>query len=73
MALAKPSYTHTQTTASTTWTIVHGLNILQPVVNVWLPINGVQTAVLPKLIQVTDSNTTVITFSSAKSGTAVIQ
>lgn len=73
MAYAKPSYTHTQATAATTWTIVHGLSLTEPAVNVFIPVNGVDTAIIPKEIRVVDTNTVTISFSSAKAGSAVLQ
>jgi hypothetical protein len=73
MALAKPSYTHTQTTAATTWTIAHGLGLTEPVVDVYITVNGTITKILPKSVQTIDMNTSVVTFSSARTGTVVVQ
>jgi hypothetical protein len=73
MAYAKPSYTHTQATAATIWTIEHGLGVAEPAVNVFIPVNGVDTAIVPKEIRVVDTNTVQITFSTAKAGAAILQ
>lgn len=69
-------YRHTQSVASTTWTIVHNLggNGGQgvPAVDVLVPINGVDTKIMPDQITKTDSNTVTVTFSTARTGTAIV-
>lgn len=68
----KPSMTYTQDTAATVWNIEHGLNTLQPAINVWIPVNGVSTAIIPAEVRVIDSNNMRVTFTNPQSGTAVI-
>jgi hypothetical protein len=64
---AKPTYalTYYQNTASTTWTIVHNLGY-NPILRVFIGLNEVQ----PNTIAHPDTNTTVITFSTAQVGYA---
>lgn len=61
------AYTHYQTVASTTWTIVHGL-AYNPIVRVFVGTNEVQ----PDSISHPDTSTTVITFSTAVAGYALL-
>lgn len=63
-------YTHTQDTPATEWTINHRLNTLAPVIDVWIDVDGVMTKILPLNITVTDANTTVVSFSSPRTGKA---
>lgn len=62
----------TQTTPSNSWTIEHSLNIMQPIVDVWVDNNGVTTGILPKAIQVIDGSSINISFSIPIIGTAVV-
>ena len=66
---ARPvKYEHTQTVNSTTWTIVHNLNTLTPIIQCF---NG--SSLLPySSAVVTNANTITVTFSSKKTGKALI-
>jgi len=64
------SYTHTQATASTTWNINHNLGTMAPIIDTYIYVNSVLTKILPLSVTVTDAYNAVITFSSARSGTA---
>lgn len=64
-------YKHTQSVASSTWTIVHNLG-KKPIVDVVININGVNAVVNPISIIHTDDNTLTISFSSPRSGTALL-
>ena len=66
------SYTHTQSISSDTWTIVHNLNVIGPVVDVWIINNGVKTEIIPASTTASDTNTVIITFSSPHTGTASV-
>lgn len=77
MAKLVPSiYRHTQSTPASTWTIVHnlggsgGLGI--PAVDILVPVNGVDTKIIPDQITRVDKNTVTITFSTSRSGTAIV-
>lgn len=65
-------HVHIQQTASATWTIVHGLDTTEIGVDVFVDVNGVLTKILPKNVQITDTKTVVITFSTAKTGEAFV-
>jgi hypothetical protein len=62
-----PVYTHTQSSASSTWTVNHNLG-RKPNVDVVIPHTGQSEVVLPLKIQVTSDNQVVITFTSAQTG-----
>jgi hypothetical protein len=62
-------YLHTQTTGSTTWTIVHNLNYEYPNVTVYDSDNKVM---LPADVTSIDANTTQVTFATSESGHALI-
>lgn len=62
-------YSFTQPTPATTWTIDHNLGHY-PVVDTHVTINGQVNTVLPLNVQHTSLTQTVITFSTAQSGTA---
>jgi hypothetical protein len=64
------TYHHTQSTVSTTWTIVHSLSSTTPAVNVYTTLNS---KIIPDSIVSTDANTTVITFSTAIAGKAIVK
>lgn len=63
--LSTASYTHTQSSASTTWTINHNLDY-RPNVSV-LSVGGVE---MEATVLHTNANQTVITFNAATAGTA---
>lgn len=67
------SYTHTQSTASTTWNINHNCNTLAPVIDVFVTVGAQLTKILPLNVVVTDKNNVVVTFSSARSGSAAVR
>ena len=62
-------YLYTQTTGSTTWTIVHNLNYEYPNVTVYDSDNKVM---LPADVTSIDANTTQVTFATSESGHALI-
>jgi hypothetical protein len=62
-------YLHTQTTGSTTWTIVHNLNYEYPNVTVYDADNKVM---LPADVTSVNENTTVVTFATSESGHALV-
>lgn len=63
------TYTHTQTTAATSWNVNHNLNT-HPVVDVLYDDAGVLTKMLPLSITYVDANNIVIAFSVARAGVA---
>jgi hypothetical protein len=65
------SYTHTQTTASDTWTIVHNVG-LYPIVDAWTTIDNQLTKLLPLEVIYVDENTCTLTFSAAVDGFATV-
>jgi hypothetical protein len=62
-------YLYTQTTGSTTWTIVHNLNYEYPNVTVYDADNKVM---LPADVTSVNENTTVVTFATSESGHALV-
>lgn len=62
-------YTHTQQTASNTWTINHGLNTTQVQVQVF-DVND--HVMIPDTIQVTTADQAIVTLGSAATGRAVV-
>lgn len=65
-------FKHTQSVASTTWTINHGLGTETPIVDCWIDVSGTFTKILPLSVVATSSTTVTITFSSAQSGRAMV-
>lgn len=65
-------FSHTQTTASVTWTITHGLNTLCPVIDCWTTNNGSLTKILPVSVDAIDVSTVQLTFSTARDGVAYV-
>ena len=61
--------THVQSSASSTWTITHGLNCM-PCVGVKVHEDGVLTEILPKSITYPDTSTVVVEFTVARTGEA---
>jgi hypothetical protein len=61
-----------QVAPSTSWVIVHDLNTKVPIVDCWIDNNGEQTKIIPSNVVGTDLNTCTITFTSARSGSAVV-
>jgi hypothetical protein len=66
------THTHTQSTAATTWNITHNLNLLAPIVDTWIVINGSNVKVLPVSVEVVNVNNITITFSAPQIGTVNI-
>lgn len=66
------AYVHTQSSASSTWTVPHGLVKMAIVVDVWVDIEGVQTKVSPLNIDITSPYTCDILFSEPLTGKAII-
>jgi hypothetical protein len=69
-------HAHNQTVQSDTWTIVHNLNIISPVVDVWiLQLDGTYTNSDAHQVNFVDTNTVVITFNGTTApigGTACV-
>ena len=63
---------HEQSTADTTWSIVHNLNTLAPIVDCWINVGGTITKILPLSVVATNVSTVTITFSSAQAGVAFV-
>jgi hypothetical protein len=64
-------YTHTQDTASDTWTIVHSLYDY-PIVDVYVDYNGVTQKIIPANIEYSNTTTCVVTFTQPYAGYAVV-
>lgn len=63
------SHTHTQSVASDTWTIAHGL-ACKPSVSVQVEYSSVLQTIIPNSITYTDLNTVVVHFTTPFAGTA---
>lgn len=63
---------HSQTSASTTWTITHNLGTNAPVVDCWVDVGGTITKILPTSVVATSTEIVTITFSTAQSGVAYV-
>lgn len=68
-AFADQGFKYTQSPGSTTWTIVHNLNTLTPLVDVY---DSSYNQLIPAGILSVDVNTTQITFSTVQAGYAII-
>ena len=67
----RSGHVHTQSVASTSWTVVHNLNNTNVIVQV-TDGDSPENVVIPQNIELTDANTTTITFPTAQSGVARI-
>jgi len=65
------NYTHNQDVAASTWTINHNLGS-KPMVDVLLSINGQLQKVYPLSVTHSSDNTTVITWTAARTGKAIL-
>lgn len=65
-------YKHTQSSASTTWTITHNLGANSPCVDVWVDISGTLTKIIPLSVTATSDAVVTITFSTAYAGEAYV-
>ena len=63
------TYTHTQASASQTWSISHGLNTRSVVVMVY---DGDDKVVIPNEVSVTGTGTVTVSLSAAATGKAVV-
>lgn len=63
------AYTHTESTASDTWNITHGLNTTSIQVQVF---DGNNRVIIPDEIEATGPNTAVVTFNTPLAGHAVV-
>jgi hypothetical protein len=61
------SYTHSQTVAASTWTVVHNA-AAKVVSDVWIDNNGAREKVLPESIVHLDDNTLQVNFSAVQTG-----
>jgi hypothetical protein len=66
------SYSHTQSTASTTWTIAHNLNKSSLAVEAFITIDGSIQTVIPNDVFIIDNNTIEIHWTTARTGSARI-
>lgn len=66
-------HTHVQSTASSTWNIVHNLGVMAPVVDVYVTVDGQMSKILPKAVTVISNTTVQVTFSEPRVGTAAIR
>ena len=64
------AYEHIQASASTSWTVVHGLGIY-PTIDVFIDYQGEKHKILPLAVTYVDKNTCTISFSVARTGMAV--
>lgn len=68
------TYKHTQLSASTSWTIIHNLNSIDILYNIYVDIGeNIYKPILPDDFDFTDSNTITVTFSSPQSGYVIIK
>jgi len=72
MLEAFKGYIHTQSVASTTWTITHGLATQTPVVDCWVDVSGTDTLIIPVDVVATSSSVVTITFSTPRAGRAMV-
>lgn len=70
--MALLAHDHTQSVASNTWTISHGLNKQSVLIDVMIDDGGTITKILPQSVEHTDNNTITVRFSSAYTGFARI-
>lgn len=63
------TYIHDQTTASTTWTINHNLNVVTPLIQLY---DTNYTLIVPNSVTPVDNNTTTVTLSFAMKGRAIL-
>lgn len=63
-------FTYFQETPSTTWNILHALNIATPVIQVYIDIDGGVQRVMPSSVVSVDANNLTVTFTEAQSGYA---
>ena len=66
-------YHHDQASANVTWNIAHNLQVLSPLVDVWVDVSGTDTRIMPETVVVSDNNNVVLTFSVATAGFAVLR
>lgn len=65
------SYTHTQTEASATWTIVHGVGGY-PIVDAYTTQDGELLKIIPSEVTYVDANTCMLSFTVPFSGFATV-
>lgn len=65
-------YVHDQSVASVTWNINHNKNTNTPVIDFWTIDDAKYVKVFPLSIQVIDADNVTATFSSARSGKAMV-
>jgi hypothetical protein len=61
------AYRHTQSSASTSWSVSHNLDYQYPAITVY---DGNDDAIIPEKVKATNSNTLTLTFTAAESGYA---
>lgn len=74
--LIPSAYKHTQTVPSSVWTIVHNSAYSGtkgiPVVDAFIDVNGTLTKIIPAIVEMVDSTTVRLTFSSNHVGEAIV-
>lgn len=65
------SYKHIQASASSTWTIAHNLG-MYPAIDVFVDEGAQQQKIIPASISYTNANECVVTFSSNRTGLALV-
>lgn len=68
----RPVHRHTQGSTNTTWTITHNLNTDAPCVDVWVDISGTDTKIIPDTVTATSANVVTLTFTTTRSGIAIV-
>lgn len=63
------TYVHTQSSTSTSWTVIHNLNTITPLVQIY---DTTHSMVLPDLVTIVDNNTVTVSFGGALAGKAVV-
>lgn len=64
-------YNHTQDTASSTWVVMHNLNLASgPVMDVMVDVSGTLTKIIPSSVTINSANQVTIGFTKPYSGVA---
>lgn len=65
-------YLYTQGTAALVWEITHNLGLDAPVVDCWTNVSGEDIKILPSSVEQNGVNAVTITFTSTRSGNALV-
>ena len=66
------TYKFTQATPSTTWVITHNLGTVTPIVDCFTTVNGDFQKIIPLSVVATSNLVVTVTWSTARSGSAVV-